>query len=95
MSASPRVTHNAAASQFELRTNGGFALLRYVARGDTLDLTHTEVPPADQGQGLGETLVRGALELVAAQKKRVVPSCPFVRAYIDKHPEHAGLVATP
>jgi predicted GNAT family acetyltransferase len=65
----------------------------YERRGDTLVLTHTEVDP-DAGQsGLGGTLVRGALDDVRAKGAKVVPQCPFVRGWIERHHDYADLVA--
>ena len=56
-------------------------------------LVHTEVDPAFAGQGLGERLVAGALEDLRARGLKLVPLCPFVRAYLRRHPDQADLVA--
>ena len=92
MASAPPITHNASAGQFEAVTAHGTALLRYVPRGAALDMVHTEVPPAVEGQGIGMSLARAALEHARSQKLQVIPSCPFVKAYIGKHPEYADLV---
>ncbi|MCW2585224.1 MAG: GCN5-related N-acetyltransferase [Frankiales bacterium] len=62
-------------------------------RDDAVVLTHTEVDPAFEGQGVGSALAKGALDDVRAQGKRVVPLCPFIARYIENHPEYADLVA--
>lgn len=93
MDTASAVTNNAAAGQFEIRTAAGTSLLRYVPTGEQLDLVHTEVPVADQGKGYGEALVKAALEHARTEQLRVVPSCPFVQAYLEKHPEFKELVA--
>lgn len=62
-------------------------------RDGTLDIMHTYVPPGLRGQGVAEALVQGALEQVQRRGERVVPSCPFVSSYIDRHPEYRRLVA--
>ena len=62
--------------------------------GDRVVFTHTEVDPDAGGSGVGSTLVRGALDDVRAHGLRVVPRCPFVRAWIDRHPDYADLVDT-
>jgi predicted GNAT family acetyltransferase len=54
--------------------------------------THTEVDAAFGGQGIGGQLARAALDDVRARGLRVVPKCPFIRSWIDKHPEYADLV---
>jgi hypothetical protein len=87
------VTHDPAASQFEIRTDSGTALLRYARRGANLDLLHTEVPDALEGHGYGAALAKAALDYAEAEEMKVIPSCPFVAAYLKRHPERAGLVA--
>ena len=68
----------------------GFA--RYVRRGGRTFFVHTEIDPSFGGQGIGSALVRGALEAERAAGTPIVPLCPFVRGYIDKHAEYADLV---
>lgn len=60
---------------------------------NVLVFPHTVVDDAFEGQGVGSTLVRGALDAVRAAGQRVRPDCPFVKGYIDKHPEYADLLA--
>ena len=50
-------------------------------------------PPAIEGHGVGSKLVRGALDAARDQGLRVVPQCPFVAAYIKRHPEYEDLLA--
>jgi len=50
------------------------------------------VPPELGGKGAGSALVKGALDQVRAEGLKVIPQCPFVKAYIDKHPEYADLL---
>ena len=54
--------------------------------------THTEIDPAFEGQGIGSTLARAALDEARADGIGVVPQCPFIRGWIDKHPDYADLV---
>ena len=75
------------ASRFELVKDGHVAFLTYERRPDAFVLVHTEVPPGLQGTGVGTRLVRGALELARAEHRRLIVRCPFVRAYLKKHPE--------
>ncbi|KHL18604.1 hypothetical protein CLV56_1496 [Mumia flava] len=58
------------------------------------DLLHTEVDPRMSGRGLASRLVRTALDDIRSKGWTVVPTCPLVRAYVEKHPEYADLVAT-
>jgi uncharacterized protein len=68
----------------------GFA--SYRRREGQVTFTHTVVDDAFEGRGVGSTLVRAALDAVRDEGVRVVPQCPFVASYIDKHPEYADLV---
>lgn len=90
---STTVTNDPAAGRFEAHSEHGVAHLKYVARGDVLDLVHTEVPQEAEGQGIGAALARAALDHARSAGKKVIPSCPFVRAYIERHGEYADLVA--
>jgi len=79
--------------RYELRVDGDLAgEIRYRRQPGTVVLVHTDVEPSLEGQGLGAVLVRGALEDIRSRGDRVVPICPFVRAYIRRHPEYADLV---
>lgn len=56
-------------------------------------VTHTEIDPAREGQGLGGAMVQAVLEDIDAAGLRVVPRCSFVAAYLRRHPEHAHLLS--
>ncbi len=65
-------------------------------RGEPLFVfIHTEVEPAYEGEGVGGTLVRGALDDVRRRGAQVVANCPFVRSWIERHPEYQDLVFEP
>jgi predicted GNAT family acetyltransferase len=57
-----------------------------------ITITRTEVPTELRGRGIGSVLVRGALELARAQGLKVASRCPFVSAYLGKHPEYNNLL---
>jgi uncharacterized protein len=88
----PTVTNNVAAHRFELRTGQELAVLQYMLRDGAIDLTHTKVPKKAEGQGFAGALVRAALEYARGQKLAVIPTCPFVKAYLAKHAEYSDLV---
>lgn len=72
-------------------TEAGGAFFR---RGDgVVTFTHTEVSSQFEGQGVGSALARGALDDVRALGEQVVAECPFIKAYIDRHPEYQDLLA--
>lgn len=93
MAETPTVTHNAAAGQFESRTEHGTARLKYALRGQVMDLAHTTVPQEAEGQGVGAALAKAALDHARREGVKVIPSCPFVAAYVKRHREYADLVA--
>ncbi|AXH91837.1 GNAT family N-acetyltransferase [Micromonospora aurantiaca] len=88
------VEENTATRRFEILVDDALAgFTAYTLRGETLVFTHTEVDDQFQGQGVGAALVRGALDQVRARGGRIVPQCPFVASFIERHPEYADLVA--
>lgn len=68
----------------------GFA--EYERAEGVTTFTHTVVDEAHEGQGVGSTLVRSALDAERAAGRSIVPVCEFVGAYLERHPEHADLV---
>lgn len=89
-----RVVDNPEQRRYELWRGGTLAgLLAYRLEPGAVVLVHTDVDPAFEGRGLGGRLVRGALDDVRARGLALVPVCPFVGAYIRRHPEYADLVA--
>ena len=87
------VRNNPAFNRFELEVDGHTAVAYYLPAPGLVTFTHTEVPPELGGRGVGSTLVRGALELARAQGLKVASRCPFVSAYLAKHPEFNDLLA--
>jgi len=79
--------------RFELEANGHIAFSTYKREGGVVTILHTEVPPELGGRGIGTALAKGLLALIRAEGLKVQPLCPFVKAYIGKHPEYADLVA--
>jgi predicted GNAT family acetyltransferase len=88
------VTDNAAERRFEMEVEGSVAFVAYRRDGDRIVLTHTEVPPALSGKGVGSRLAHDVLEEVRGRGLRVVPRCEFIAAYLQRHPEYQDLVAS-
>lgn len=61
--------------------------------GPVVALVHTEVAPEHNGKGIAGDLVRAALDDIRAAGQRVRPVCPYVGAWLKRHPEYADLVA--
>lgn len=86
-----RVRDNTALNRYELSIDGATAFATYRRSATTDTITHTETPPALRGRGIGAELVKGALDLIRADGRKVVAACSFVADYLDKHPENADL----
>lgn len=87
------VEHDRDASRFTTRVPEGVATLRYRMRAPRLmDIESTYVPAAARGRGIGGALVERALEHARAEGFDVIPSCWYVKTWVDGHPEFAGLL---
>ena|SRR6187431_2940818 len=88
------VTDNPGSSRFEAHLDGELAgFSAYQAADDLIMFTHTEVFEAFEGKGVGSALARGALDAVRADgTRKVLPRCPFIRGWIEKHPDYQDLV---
>lgn len=91
---SEELIKNDALSRFELHSNGQLVgFIDYRLLDHVIELPHTEVDPAHSGKGYGQQLVQFALRDAQHEGYQVIPSCPFVARYIQRHPEFAELVA--
>lgn len=88
------VTEQAARSRFEARIGGELAgILQYVREPGRIVFTHAEVEPAYEGRGVGSALASTGLAAARAAGLSVVPECPFVASYVQRHPgEYDDLV---
>ena len=95
--ADPAVVNETNRNRYEIRADerlAGFAEYR-VRRDGTVVFTHTEIQSDFDGRGLGGQLARAALDDVRRRGAGVVPQCPFMAGYIERHPQYADLVAGP
>ena len=88
-----QVHDNAAEHRYELSVDGQTASAANLDEGGARVFTHTLVPPELEGHGVGTRLVAGALADVRARGLKLVTQCPFVAAYVERHPETRDLVA--
>lgn len=80
--------------RFELHAGGELAAFaEYNLLKNGLLFTHTEVLPAFEGRGVGSAIARNALEEVRRRATQAIPVCPFIAAYLRKHPEYHDLVS--
>jgi predicted GNAT family acetyltransferase len=87
------VIDNKDKSRFELTVDGHVAVADYKEKPGLVVITHTGVPSALGGRGVGTTLIKGALDMIRASGRKVVPQCPFVSAVAEKNPEYRDLLA--
>ena len=84
----PDVVDNPAQSRLEIVEDTGVAVLQYRRLGDDrLDLVHTGVPEQFEGRGYGSALVKAALQMARDENLTIIPTCPYARGWIEKHPE--------
>jgi uncharacterized protein len=86
------LTHNTAIGRFEITSGESVAVLDYSLSGRTITFVHTGVPPEMEGRGYGSQLARAGLEYAKREQLTVVPQCPFIRTYIERHPEYEELL---
>jgi uncharacterized protein len=87
------IRDNTAESRYEIYVDGdraGFAAYR--DEPGRRVFTHTVVEDDYEGQGVGSRLAAGALDDTRGRGLSVVPRCPFIRAFIERHPDYADLI---
>lgn len=93
MTAPLHVADNPARHRFEIDLGGGqFAIAAYNLLPGAIRFYHTEVPESHGGRGLGTALIQAGLAAARERGLKVIPTCPFFRAYLRKHPEEQDLV---
>lgn len=93
MSNPSQVRDNPGRNQFEIDLgNGEYAYAKYNLLPGAIRFYHTVVPESHGGQGLGTQLIKAGLAAARERGLKVIPICPFFRAYLKKHPEEQDLV---
>jgi len=87
------VRDNRAQSRFELDVEGQVAFAIYRDTPQAVIITHTETPRALRGRGIASELVKGALEMIRGDGRKVIAGCGFVVDYLNKHREYRDLIA--
>jgi predicted GNAT family acetyltransferase len=87
-----KVRDNKVQSRFELDVDGGLAFANYRLTPSAVIITHTETPRALRGRGIASELIEGAIVLIRADGRKVIPGCSFVADYLQNHPEYADMV---
>ncbi len=89
-----RIVDEPGRQRYEARVGDIVAgFLEYRSVGTRTILVHTEVDASMEGRGIGGRLVTGALDDLRARGRRITVKCPFVAAFLERHPEYRDLVA--
>jgi predicted GNAT family acetyltransferase len=92
--AGTRLVDNPELNRFEAWQGGDLAgFASYRVSGDSMAFTHTVVEPAFEGRGVGSGLARFGLDEARSRGFDVKPVCPFIRSWIERHPDYTDLVA--
>lgn len=89
----PTVADNPARHRFEIDLGDGeFAFAAYRLHPGAIEFYHTVVPESHGGQGLGTALIKAGLTAARERGLKVIPICPFFRAYLKKHADEQDIV---
>ena len=91
----PEIRDDPERHRYELVVDGQTAFVRYRRTPGAIRLIHTEVPEGLAGRGVGSRLARHVLDAARADGVKVVPVCPFIAAWMKKHPEYDDLRLEP
>ncbi len=82
------IVHNPSKSRFELTLEGKNAVVDYFLNNDIMTITHTYVPKALEGLGIGSALAGYVLDYAMENGYKVIPACWFIQVYLDRHPQY-------
>ena len=89
-----KLVNNQEKKRFELEVEGKVAFIEYILNNENIMfLTHTEVPIGLEGKGVGSAIVSKALDYIKDNGYTLAPLCPFVAAYLKRHPERKEILA--
>ena len=88
----PVVLDRPEVNRYEIAVDDQVAYLNYRRNDEHVLLSHTEVPESLRGQGLGQQLARHAMDEARRTGEHVIVKCPFVTAWLRRHPEYNDIV---
>ena len=89
-----KITHNKSASKFFAVNEGKESVLEYImVDSKTMNMIHTYVPVELRGRQIAASLVKAGLEYAEENNLKIIPSCSYVRTYINRNDEYKKLVA--
>ena len=81
------LTYNEDNSRFEFKVDEHLSLIDFKKKGNTIYLTHTEVPKELEGKGVAAAMVHKTLQYLEEHQLKLIPACSYVHAYLKRHPE--------
>jgi len=90
----PLVQNNPTRSRFEMQLGTEFAYMEYRFYEGRIALMHTLVPREHEGHGYAGMLAKAAFDYAKQQGIEVMVYCPFVAAYLKRHPEYLPMVVS-
>lgn len=87
-----KVVNNQEKKRFEFKVDAHIAIAEYILTSTRIIFTHTEVPPALEGNGIGAALATTGLDYARINNLKVMPLCPFIAAFMRKNPEYQDLL---
>lgn len=88
-----RVIDNKEKNRFETTVDGYEAIIEYSVLPNILSLNHIEVDEALAGKGVASEMTEKVLLQIELRGLKVIPICPFIKKYIQKHPEWNSIIA--
>lgn len=88
-----RVVDNKEENRFEAEIEGQMAVIEYSVQPGILSLNHVEIPEALSGKGVASEMIEKVLLQIEQRGLKVIPVCPFIKKYIQKHPEWESIIA--
>lgn len=86
------VIHNQEKNRFEWHQDGLLSVVEYRWLDGIMAFTHTEVPAPLEGKGIAARMAKTALDYARDNKLLIAPYCPYIKAYIERHPEYKSMV---
>ena len=87
------IVRNSQQNRFETTRDGQLSIAQYEQSGDQMTITHVIVAPALRGQGVGSALAQFIVQTAREQNLKIVPQCPFMAAYFERHPDQSDVLA--
>jgi len=87
------VINNTKLCRFELEIEGKLAVVDYILKNNVYTIPRVYVPKELEGKGIGTKILVATLDIIENEGAKIIPVCPFVTVYLERHPERKSLLA--